>query len=459
MAPARSASDQTRVDDCIQWTLSRIHGQVYRPGMRVPSVRALAASRGVSPFTAVEAYERLVAEGYLEARRGSGFYVRPRVEPAAAPARAPPTIDFSWLLHHMLQGAEAYGPGVGVLPASWLDGARLGAALRALGREAPARWLRPGEGHGFEPLRAVLQARLADLDIVAGADQIVLTTGITQGLDLVLRALVAPGETVLCLDPFWFGALGIAAAHGARVVGVPVGPQGLELALLEQIARQERPKLFILSSATHNPTGMSLSLQTQAAILSIAQAQGFHIFEDDVYADLGATAVRRLAARDGLDRVIYAGGFSKVLASNVRVGFLACNADLAGKIVDAKVLTGFTTPELNERLVHKLLVEGRFADHTRRLRERLAERRAAARQRLDEAGIEIFAADADGLFLWVNMGCDTNELAVVCRQQGVLVAPGALFSPHQTPSPWMRFNVTAPDKAVSTVLDAARRPH
>ena len=153
MAPARSASEPSRIEDCIQWTLSRIHGQVYRPGMRVPSVRALAKLRDVSPFTAVEAYERLVAEGYLEARRGSGFYVRPRAGAAAAPARAPATIDFSWLLHHMLQGAEAYGPGVGVLPASWLDGARLGAALRALGREAPARWLRPGEGHGFEGCR------------------------------------------------------------------------------------------------------------------------------------------------------------------------------------------------------------------------------------------------------------------------------------------------------------------
>ena len=457
MAPARSAPEPSRVEDCLQWTLSRIHGQVYRPGMRVPSVRALAKLRGVSPFTAVEAYERLVAEGYLEARRGSGFYVRARVELAATPARAPTTIDFSWLLHHMLQGAEAYGPGVGVLPASWLDGAQLGAALRALGREASARWLRPGEGHGFEPLRSVLQTRLADLDIVAAADQIVLTTGITQGLDLVLRALVAPGETALCLDPFWFGALGIAAAHGARVVGVPVGPDGLDLALLEQIARQEKPKLFILSSVTHNPTGMSLAPETQAAILVIAQSLGFHVFEDDVYADLGATAVPRLAARDGLQRVIYAGGFSKVLASNVRVGFLACRADLAARIVDAKVLTGFTTPELNERLVHKLLVEGRFADHTRRLRERLAERRTAARERFDKAGIEIFAADADGLFLWVNMGCNTNELAVVCRQHGVLVAPGALFSPHQTPSPWMRFNVTTPDKAAATVLEAARR--
>ena len=120
------------------------------------------------------------------------------------------------------------------------------------------------------------------------------------------------------------------------------------------------------------------------------------------------------------------------------------------------MLTGFTTPELNERLVHKLLVEGRFADHTRRLRERLAEKRATARRRLETAGIEIFAGETDGLFLWVNMGCDTNELAVVCRNQGVLVAPGALFSPHQAASPWMRFNVTVPDKAVATVLEAMR---
>ena len=186
-------SEQTRVEDCVQWALGRIQGQVFRPGMRLPSVRALARERGVSPFTVVEAYERLVASGYLQARPGSGFYVRPRGDEARpSPGDQRPGIDLGWLLHHMLSGDSDQGPGLGVLPAAWLDGAQLGTAVRALGRQGVGQWLRAGEPRGFEPLRSVLQQRLAGLDVVAHPDQIVLTTGITHALDLVLRTVVAP---------------------------------------------------------------------------------------------------------------------------------------------------------------------------------------------------------------------------------------------------------------------------
>lgn len=447
---------QTRVDACVRWAISRIEGQVFRPGMKLPSVRALARQRGVSPFTVVEAYERLVAQGYAEARRGSGFYVLPR-RPGPRLQPASTAIDFGWLLRHMLQGPDASGPGVGVLPASWLDGARIGAAVRALGREGPSHWLRPGEAQGFGPLREVLQSRLASLEIPATPDQIVLTTGITQGLDLVLRTLVGPGETVLCLDPFWFGALGSATAHGAHVVGVPMRPDGPDPVLLEQIAREARPRLFILSTVGHNPTGAAFSPEIAAAVLEIARRRDFHIFEDDVYADLCETPVHRLAAMDELERVIYAGSFSKTLASNVRVGFLACAPSLASRLVDAKVLSGFTTPELNERLAHKLLVEGRFAGHAQRLRERLGKRRDATRAQLEAAGVPVFGQPREGMFLWVDMGCDTNHLAAICGERGALVAPGALFSPRQRPSSWMRLNVTTPPAEIASTLAEARR--
>jgi DNA-binding transcriptional MocR family regulator len=458
MSKVEDPPGQTRVDACVRWAVSRIEDHVYRPGMKLPSVRALARQRGVSPFTVVEAYERLVAQGYVEPRRGSGFYVLPRQAPPAPWIHRPaPAIDLAWLLRHMLQGPDARGPGVGVLPATWLDGARIGAALRALGREGPSHWLRPGEAQGFMPLREVLQARLAALDIRAATDQIVLTTGITQGLDLALRTLVTPGETVLCLDPFWFGALGSAAAHGAHVVGVPMGRDGPDPAVLEQIAREVRPRLLILSSVGHNPTGASFSPEIAAAVLSIAHRLDFHILEDDVYADLCEAPVRRLAAMDALERVIYAGSFSKTLASNVRVGFLACATDLAARIVDAKVLAGFTTPELNERLAHKLLVAGRFADHTHRLRERLAARRDAVRTQLEAAGVQVFGSPRDGMFFWVDMGCDTTRLAVACGERGILVAPGALFSPRQTPNTRMRLNVTASPQDIASTVDESRR--
>lgn len=438
-------SAQTLVEDCVQWVKNRIHGQVFRPGMRLPSIRALAREKGVSPFTVVEAYDRLVASGYLDARKGSGFYVcARRANETRALAQAPSTrIDLRWLMRHMLESGSAQGPGLGVLPASWLDGAQVGAALRSLGRQGPSRWLDSGTPQGFEPLRGVLQQRLARLDIVAQADQIVLTTGLTHALDLVLRTLTQPGDAVMTLDPCWFGALGMLASRGVRVVGVPCAAQGPDLDLMEQIVLQEKPRLLVISSAAQNPTGLSLSRAAAARIVAMAARHDFLVFEDDVYADLCTSAVTRLAAIDALDRVIHAASFSKTLAANIRVGFVVARPALAQAFADAKVLSGFTTPEINERLVHKLLVEGHYSRHAGQLRERLVDCRAQARKKLEAAGIEVFGAPADGMFLWVDAHADTNELAVACRERGILLAPGSLFSPQQVPSTWMRFNVTA----------------
>jgi len=451
-------SEQTRVEDCVEWALNRIHGQVFRPGMRLPSIRALAKTRGISPFTVAEAYGRLVAGGHIVSRRGSGYYVRPRAnEPRAVVQRADSRIDLRWLLRHMLERADAHGPGLGVLPASWLDGAQVGTALRSLGRHGSGHWLDNGTPQGFEPLRLVLQQRLAALDIVARPDEIVLTTGITHALNLLLRTLIGPGDTVLTFDPCWFGALGVLASHGARVIGVPCTPRGPDLETLDRLVREERPRLLIASSAAHNPTGLSLTRETAARIVEIAARHQVPVFEDDAYADLCSTPITRLAAIDGLRNVIYAASFSKTLASNIRVGFIACNAALAARLADAKILTGFTTPELNERLIHKLLVESRYDRHVATLRERLAESRAHARKALTNRGIEIFGDPRDGLFLWINASTDTNVLATAWREKGLLLAPGSLFSPHQTPSPWMRFNVTTPfDASVTNLLRALR---
>jgi len=457
MAGRAFRSGPTRVDDCIQWVKKRVHGRVFRPSMRVPSIRALAQERGVSPFTVAEAYGQLVASGYLEARRGSGFYIRDRAKPPRVSSGPPrPQIDLSWLLRTMLADSAARGPGLCLLPADWLASVDLGSALRSLGREATSQWLLNGNRRGFEPLRAGLQQRLAQLDIVARSEQIVLTTGITHALELVLRTLVAPDDAVLVLDPCWFGALGKLTAYGSRIVSVPLTAGGPDLAAMERVALEHKPRLLIINSVAQNPTGTSLSDEAIARILDIARRHDILIFEDDVYADLCDSAKPRLAAADNLDRVVYAGSFSKTLATNIRVGYLACRPDLADRLSDAKILSGFTTPELNERLVHKLLIENKYARHVQRLRRRLTESRLRAVELLTEAGLKIFGASADGMFLWVNVGCDSDKLAVRCSERGILLAPGSLFSPRGTPSDWMRVNVTTdPELTLACLRDAS----
>ena len=137
------------------------------------------------------------------------------------------------------------------------------------------------------------------------------TNGVTHALDLIARHLVKPGDTVLVEDPAWFLIFGRLAAFGARLIGVPRGPDGPDTALLDQLAAEHKPKLFIINSAVHNPTGHTLSAGIAYEILRIAERHDFLVVEDDTYGDLHPGGAMKLAVLDRLRRVILVSGYSR----------------------------------------------------------------------------------------------------------------------------------------------------
>ncbi|MBO3033418.1 PLP-dependent aminotransferase family protein [Burkholderia pseudomallei] len=442
----------TLVDQLVQWARRRIDERVFRPGMRMPSIRKLALDKSVSRFTVVEAYERLVAQGYLDSRRGSGFYVRERApgqQPVGASggARAQPvhnTIDVVWLLRNMLHTVSPEkGPGLGYLPSRWLDGELITSALRALGRQSGAQMLGFGSAQGFLPLRQQLQTRLAEFEIGATPDQLVLVSGITQAIDLIARHCVRPGDAVIVGDPAWFQMFGRFASQGAQLVGMPYTPDGPDLDALENLVQMWRPKMLVINSVLHNPTGTSLSAAQAFRILKLAEAYDFLVVEDDVYGDLCPPSYPAtcLASLDQLRRVIFLGSFSKTLAANLRVGYIACAPELAKALTDQKMLVGMTTPELNERVLYKVLTEGHYRRHVERLRARLDGVRDKTARMLERTGMRLFTMPAAGMFLWTDTGVDSDALAAAAHEEGFLLTPGSLFSPQQSPSTWTRFNV------------------
>ena len=441
------SSQLTLVDQLVQWGRRRIDERVFRPGMRMPSIRKLAEDKGVSRFTVVEAYERLVAHGYLDSRRGSGFYVRERGAEPVRHARANPiesTIDVVWLLRNMLHtSSPEKSPGIGYLPNRWLDGEMLANALRALGRQAGAQLLMYGTPQGFFPLRQQLQTRLAELEIGASPEQILTVSGVTQGLDLIARIYVQAGDTVLVGDPAWYQMFGRFASQGARVVGVPYTPEGLDLDALESLIETWKPRMLVLNSVLQNPTGTSLNARQAFRVLQLAEQHDFMVIEDDIYGDLcppGYPATR-MASLDQLKRVIYLGSFSKPLAANLRVGFIAAAPDVVKALTDQKMLAGMTSPEINERVVFKVLTEGHYRRHVERLRSRLDLVREKTARMLERVGFRLFATPSAGMFLWGDAGTDTSAMVAAAMEAGFFLAPGALFSPHQSVSTWMRFNV------------------
>lgn len=446
------SAQMTLVGQLTEWARMRIDERVFRPGMRMPSIRQLAQDKGISRFTVVEAYERLVALGYLESRRGSGFFVRDRgtgpgtqgIDAAPPRPQLSRNIDVPWLLRNMFHRAEPRkAPGLGFLPNDWLDGELVASALRGLGRQPGGHFLASGTPEGFLPLRQQLRTRLAELEIGAEAGQIVLTSGITQALDLIARLYVQPGDAVLVGDPAWFVMFARFAAQGAHVIGIPYTGEGPDLDALERIVQAHKPRLLVLNSVLHNPTGTSLSAAKAFQLLRLAEQYDFLVVEDDIYCDLcppGHPATR-LASLDQLRRVVYLGSFSKTLAANLRVGFVAANAELAQRLTDVKLLAGLATPEINERVLYKVLTEGHYRKHVERVRNRLDRARDDTRRALEKLGLTLFPGQHAGMYLWADTGRDTNAIATAGHEEGYLFAPGSLFSPSQLPSGWMRFNV------------------
>jgi DNA-binding transcriptional MocR family regulator len=423
----------------------RIETHALRPGTRLPSIRNCAVESRVSRSTVVEAYERLIAQGLVESRRGSGFYVRLRRTNSLARRRAaahpaPATVlDVSWLLRaQRRQSPGSEQPGAGLLPEGWLDHEMVAAAVRGVGRSRGSWLLKYGPIEGYLPLREALATRLAHVGIDVPPDQIVTTGGATAAIDMVARRFLASGDVVFVEDPAWFVMFARFAAFGARIVGVPRAHDGPDIAALESLRARERPKLFILNSVLHNPTGSCMSAAVASRVLELAQRHDFMILEDDIYGDLQGSHATRLASLDDGRRVIYVGGFSKTLAATLRVGFVAAHPSLVQELRDIKALTGLSSSELGERVVARIIVERRYERLLERLRAQLDECRERTAAALTRMGAKIAGPPAGGMYVWADVGRDTNELAAAGSREGVLLAPGSLFSPTQLPTTWMR---------------------
>lgn len=452
---------ETLIDQIARSVAARIDDKLLRGGARMPSIRQFAAAHDVSCFTVVASYDKLVARGYLESRRGAGFFVRERsplntgertaataVIEGAGAAADPKPIDVVWLIRNMFRQTPLQkSPGSGVLPAEWLDGPAIANALRSIGRQSGNLLLNYGAPQGFLPLRQQLQLKLAELEIEAAPEQIVTTVGVTQALDLVAREFTRPGDTIFVDDPAWFLMFGSFAALGAKVVGIPRLADGPDLARLAELAALHKPKLYVINSVLHNPSSTSLSAAKAFQVLRLAEEHGFTIVEDDIYCDLHpGSAVQpatRLAALDQLQRVIYLGGFSKSMAANLRVGFIATSPEWAQRLADRKMLGTLTSSDLGERVAYKILSEGLYRKHLDRIRMRLDAIRAKTVRQMERVGLTVDVAPPAGMFVWADAGRDTNVLAERAMAEGLLLAPGSLFSPSQLPSTRMRLNVAA----------------
>jgi DNA-binding transcriptional MocR family regulator len=451
--------NQPLADQIVAGIRRQIDDRQLRPGARLPSIREFAETYKISRFTVVEAYDRLVAMGYLQSRRGAGFYAA--VGPATA-AHPKPAEDHKrneqlvWLIRRLLNAGEgavlAGGPW---LPNSWLDEAGIRQSLNALARKNGTHLLEYGHPLGYLPLREHLSHMLSGPGINAGGDQILLTQGTSQALELIIRYLLRPGDAALVDDPGYYNMFGNLRLSGVEMLAVPRTCEGPDLAVLESLADAHRPKVYFAQSVMQNPTGTDMSPHVMYRVLQMAERFNFTVVEDDIFSDLQTRPTPRLATLDQLNRVIYTRSFSKTLSGSLRVGFVAASREIINELADIKMLTSITSSQFTERLIYLMLVDGHYRKYLARLRERLGEARLTTIRGIERIGLELFAEPADGMFLWARFPDVEDSLALAEAHQNdpVMLAPGTVFRPHLGRSPWLRFNVAVcEDPRVQTWL-------
>ena len=421
-----------------------IESGALAPGEKLPTTRELAVAASINHLTAARVYRRLAEQGYVAAHVGRGTFVRshPPVEGG--------TDDEGWQLsalpprpatyaEQML--AEALGTGRDAIP---LDAGFPSPSLvpaRELGELATQVIAESGPGLEYLPVEGLpeLRSRLAELGEAAGwarePDEIIVTTGARQAIDLVARALAGPGDVVAIESPTFAGALTSVQATGARVLPLPVDDEGADIGVLERLLARHEVRLVVVQTACQNPTGADLSEPRRQRLATLARERGFFVLEDGVYATTAA---------DGRDRprlralapahVIYVDSLSKTVGGGLRVGWIAASGAVHGRLVRLKMDSDLHSATLPQRLAAAWLEGDRHQRYLARVVPQFRERRdhlLAALERLlgDEA---TWTTPQGGQHVWVTLRRAVDERALYgeALNTGVAFLPGGAAQPE-----------------------------
>ncbi|MDT5270188.1 MAG: GntR family transcriptional regulator / MocR family aminotransferase [Acidobacteriota bacterium] len=441
-------------------------------GRQLPASRLLAKQLGVSRMTVVNAYEQLLAEGYLEGRRGAGTFVSAhlpeeflqasgfkRLERQEKPS--PRKIILSEygsrvaqnsrtiLRHHGATALVPFQHGVAALdefPYSvWAK------IAQRWQKSPPASVLNYGDAVGFQPLRDAVAAHLAAArGVRCTSEQIIITNGTQQALDLIGRIFLSESEDVCLEDPGYIGARDIFSATGARIVPVPIDDEGFDV----QTARRRslKARLIYVTPSHQFPLGVTMSLTRRLSLLEWARERDAFVIEDDYNSEY-RYAGRPLASLQGLDRdgrVLYVGTFSKTIFPALRLGYLVVPADLLEVFAAARALTDLHSPVIEQAVLAEFISERHFARHIRRMRGMYEERQQAlvevARKTL-KGMLEVAPAKA-GMHLigWLPDGVSDREVSRRAAEAGLNLAPVSAYCINQKLRSGLLLGYTAYDE-------------
>lgn len=430
------------------------------PGSRLPSIRTLTAQHGISPSTAFQAYYRLEEKGLVRARERSGYFVTgavalpsavPRV--VAAPAQVAAKVDISGLVFAVLEAAQQrdIAPLGSAFPSPELF--PLQRLARSLGRSM--RRSQPWEAvqhlpQGHAGLRQQIALRYLALGMAQPPEDLVVTSGALEALNLCLAAVAQPGDLVAVESPGFYASLQTLERLKMRALEIPVHPQhGLDLDALEQALSRHPVKACWCMTSFQNPTGASMSAAHKERLVALLASRQIPLIEDDVYGELyfGSQAPLPAKAYDRQGLVMHCSSFSKTLAPGYRVGWVAPGR-FGPRIAQLKLMTTLGASLPAQAALADYLEHGGYDKHLRRLRHGLESQHAslvAAIARYFPADVQV-SQPGGGYFVWVEFAAGFDSLALhqQALAQGISIAPGPMFSARQGLRHGIRLNFGHP---------------
>ncbi|WP_418648670.1 PLP-dependent aminotransferase family protein [Thauera butanivorans] len=461
----------TLYQDIADRTAALIADGVLRPGERLPSVRQACRRHGVSPVTVTQAYHLLESRGLIEARPKSGYFVRARLghglpEPAMSdPVGEATALQVSDFIFQILDSVR--DPAIVPLGSSFpspdlypLD--KLGRFLAGAGRKLAPLSTVTDLPPGNEELRRQIALRYLAQGAAVSPQEIVITSGALEGINLCLQALTRPGDLIAVESPTFYAGLQASERLGLKVVEIPSHPrEGVSLDALAGALRRHPVKACLFMLNFSNPTGSRVPDENRRALVELLRRHQVPLIEDDVYAELyfgrDAPAATKALDADGL--VLHVSSFSKCLAPGYRVGWVAAGRH-AREVQRQKFSTSLATAVPLQVALAGYMKRGGFDAHLRSLRRQLAEQEAmlvAGIERHFPPGIRLARPDG-GYFLWLELppqadGLRLHQQALAC---GISIAPGPIFSATREFRNYLRLNFGHPagarqDEALRTL--------
>ncbi|WP_299972958.1 PLP-dependent aminotransferase family protein [uncultured Pseudoteredinibacter sp.] len=407
-------------------------------GEKMPSIRHLAQTEQLSKATVLSAYERLEADGLVQARTRSGFYVCQSQQQLASPAISSPkvdarTLDQGQILMGIMQRGAAFDlyPGHDSEPSNKKLQRCLGRAQR---QQSSAQYLYYDEPLGLPALRKQIQQLMAHGGAKAHEDEIIISNGCQHALLLALLATTRPGDVVAVESPGFYGSLQLIETLGLKALELPCSAnEGLSIDAL-RLATQHWPiKALICSPCFATPTGASMPEEAKQELLNIAKQHDFALIEDDIYGELyfGQQRPRSLYSYDQDGIVLQCSSFSKNLSRDLRLGWLATGR-YQQEVIKAKLATSLAVPQLSQQGLSFYIAEGGLDKHLRRKRSQYQERYQEMRHLIqDYLPEETRCSQASGgLAAWIELPkhIDTLTLYEQALEQGIVLTPGRLFT-------------------------------